>query len=178
MFREVPVLPVVVPVAAAALLILLWRLRRRERLSAPRAAVALVLCVYAAGVVANTVFPIFLNMPARSASWHASLHVVPLANYEVADAVMNILVFAPLGMLLPLLVVRTSWWRVLAMAAGVSLSIEMAQYVTARSLGGGHIADVNDFTFNVLGGLLGFSLLAAVSRVPGATVVIDRFRWR
>lgn len=69
MFRQVPVLPVVIPLAAATLTALLWSLARRGRLSVPRAALALALCVYAAGIVANTVFPIFLDKPASSAAW-------------------------------------------------------------------------------------------------------------
>ena len=178
MFREIPVLPVVVPAAAAVFLILLWHLHRRDRLSAPRAAVALTVCVYAAGVVANTVFPVFLDMPARSAPWDASLSLTPLAGYEVSDAVMNVLVFVPLGMLVPLLLSRPSWWRVLAVAAGFSLVIEVSQLVTAHLLGGGHVADVNDLVFNVLGGLLGHGLLTLLLRVPGAPALVDRFRWR
>lgn len=177
MFREVPVLPVVVPVAAAIFVALLWHLHRRGRLSAPRAAVAFVLCVYAAAVIANTVFPIFLNKSASSAPWYTALVVVPLAGYEVSDAVMNILVLIPVGMLVPLFVARTSWRRVVAVAAAFSLMIEVTQLATAHFLEGGHIADVNDLIFNVVGALLGFGLLSALSRVPGAAVLIDRFRW-
>ena len=171
-------LPVVVPVAAAIFVTLLWHLRRHDRLSAPRAAVALALCVYAAGVVANTVFPIFLDKPARNAPWTASVNVVPIVGYEVADAVMNTVVFVPLGMLVPLLVARSSSWRVLATAAAFSLTIEVSQLVTARFLGGGHVADVNDLIFNVAGAALGFGLLSALSRVPGVAGLLDRFRWR
>lgn len=177
MFHEVPVLPVVVPVAAAILVGLLWDLHRRDRLSAPRALVALTLCVYAAGVVANTVFPIFLDMPAGDAPWTAYLDVLPLAGYEVSDAVTNILVFVPLGMLVSLLAASTSWWRALAAAAALSLAIEVAQLVTARWLGGGHIADVNDFVFNVVGAALGLGLISMVSRAPRAAALINRFRW-
>lgn len=177
MFREVPVLPVVVPVGAAVLAVLLWRLQRRGLLSIPRAGVAVALGVYVAGIVANTVFPIFLDMPARDRPWHSALQVVPLVDYEVADAVTNIVVFAPLGVLLALLVARPSWRRVLCMVAAASLSIEVTQYVTAHLLGGGHIADVDDLAFNVVGGLLGLGLLEAVSRAPGAATLVDRFRW-
>lgn len=176
MFREVPVLPVAIPIGAAVFVALLWRMRRGEQLSTPRASVALALGVYVAGVVANTVFPIFLNMPSDSRSWHSAINVVPLVDYGFADAATNIVVFAPLGVLLPLLMTRPSWRRVLGVVAATSLTIETAQYVTATLLGGGHIADVNDFTFNVLGGLLGFGVLEAVSKVPGAPVFIDRFR--
>ena len=177
MFREVPVLPVVIPLAAAVLGILLWRLHGTGRLTAPRAAVALALAVYAGGVVANTVFPIFLVKPVSSAPWTAHLALVPLRDYEVADAVTNVLVFVPLGMLVPLLTARASWWRVVAAAAAFSLTIEVTQLVTAHLLGGGHIADVDDLVFNVLGGVLGFALLTLLSRVPALDAVVDRFRW-
>lgn len=178
MFRQVPVLPVVVPIAAVTFAVLLWHLQRRERLSIPRAGVALMLCVYAAGVVANTVFPILLDKPSYSQPWNAYLDVVPLVHYEIEDAVMNILVFAPLGVLVPLFLARASWWRVLALATLFSLMIEVTQYATAHLLGGGHIADVNDLVFNVAGAALGFALLAALSRLPGAGAIVDRFRWR
>jgi glycopeptide antibiotics resistance protein len=176
-FHEVPVLPVVVPVAAVVFLGLVWHLRRRGLLTVARAAVALVLCVYAAGVVANTVFPIFRDMPARDAAWNSSLVVVPLVDYELADAVTNILIFVPVGMLVPLLLARASWWRVVAAGAVFSLAIEVTQFVTAHLLGGGHIADVNDLLSNTVGGALGLGLFSALVRVPGAAALVDRFRW-
>jgi glycopeptide antibiotics resistance protein len=177
-FRQIPVLPVVVPVAAATFAVLLWSLRRRERLSVPRAAVALTLCIYAAGVVANTVFPIYLDKPSADQPWSGHLALVPFVDYELADAVMNILVFLPLGMLVPLFLARASWGRVLALGTLLSLMIEVTQYATAHLLGGGHIADVNDLIFNVAGAVLGFALFAVLSRLRGASTVVDRFRWR
>ncbi|WP_273652801.1 VanZ family protein [Cellulomonas fimi] len=177
MFRQVPVLPVVVPLAAAVLAVLLRSLARRGRLSVPRAAVAVVLCVYAAGVVANTVFPIYLDKPVSSAPWTGSVVVVPWTPYEVADAVMNVLLLVPLGLLVPLLVVRVSWWRAVGVAAVVSLAIEVTQAVTAHLLGGGHVADVHDLVFNVVGGALGSAAFVALSRVPAAPPVVSRFRW-
>jgi glycopeptide antibiotics resistance protein len=176
-FDEVPVLPVVIPFATAIFAAMVWHLHRSDRLSAARAVVAAVLCVYAAGVVANTVFPIFLDMPASAEPWTTYLELVPFAGYEVSDAVTNILVFAPLGVLLSLLMPRAPWWRVLAVAGALSLSIELAQLVTAHLLGGGHIADVNDLIFNVAGAALGLGLISMVSRVPAAAVLLDRFRW-
>lgn len=176
-FREVPVLPVVIPVGAVVFLALVWHLHRRGLLTAARAAVAVALCVYAAGVVANTVFPIFLDMPAGDMEWNAPLVVVPTAGYELVDAVPNILIFLPVGMLVPMLVARASWWRVVAVGAGFSLAIEVAQFVTAHLLGGGHIADVNDLLSNTVGGAFGYGLFSALVRVPGAAVFVNRFRW-
>lgn len=177
MFGEVPVLPVIVPLAAVVLVALLWVLHRREQLTAPRAAVALVLCVYAAGVVANTVFPIYLDMPGGDRPWHASLSTVPLVDYELADALMNIVVFLPVGVLVPLLAAGASWRRVLVVGAAFSLAIEVSQYVAAHLFHGGHVADVNDLLFNVVGALLGFGLLTALSRVPRVDLLVRRFSW-
>jgi glycopeptide antibiotics resistance protein len=176
-FTEVPVLPVVVPLAAVVLAGLLWHLHRAGRLSVPRAAVALALCGYAAGVVANTVFPIFLDLPRSTAPWWWSIDLRPLGDYEVVDAVQNMVVFGPLGVLVPLLIARVSWWRVLAVAAASSLAIEVAQFAGSYFLDGGHVADVNDLIFNVAGAAVGFALFSVASRVPGAGPVIDRFRW-
>jgi glycopeptide antibiotics resistance protein len=176
-FHEVPVLPVVIPVAAAVFAALVWHLHRKGLLTAARAAVAFVLCVYAAGVIANTVFPIFLDMPAMDAQWNYFFVAVPMVDYEFRDAVTNILIFVPVGMLVPLLVARASWWRVVVIGAIFSLAIEVTQFVTAYLLGGGHIADVNDLLSNTVGGALGFGLFSAVLRVPGAAAIVDRFRW-
>jgi len=177
MFRQVPVLPVVVPLAAVLLGVLLAVLHRRDRLTVPRAAVAVALCVYAAGVVANTVFPVFLDKPARHAPWAAALHLVPVAGYEVADALMNILVFVPVGILVPLVLVRASAVRVVAVGAAFSLLIEVTQLVTANLLGGGHVADINDLLSNVAGAALGLGLLRLATRVPALDRFADRFRW-
>lgn len=177
MFHQVPVLPVVVPLAAAVLAGLMWSLIRSGRFSVPRAAVALALCVYVAGIVANTVFPVFLNKPVSSAPWGSHLAVVPFVDYEVADAVMNVLVFVPVGVLVPLLAPRASWRRAVAAAAVLSLTIEVTQLVTAHLLGGGHIADVNDLIFNITGGAVGFAVFSALVKIPSVSAVVDQFRW-
>lgn len=170
-------LPVVIPLAVMAMALFGWHLHRRDLLSLPRATVALALSVYVAGILANTLFPIYLDKPSRSAPWHAYINLTPLVGYEVADAVTNICVFIPLGILLTLALPGWTESRVLRAAALFSLGIEISQYATAHLLGGGHIADVNDFAFNVVGAALGCSLLAALTQVPYSEPLIDRFRW-
>ena len=178
MFRQVPVLPVVVPLGAVVLALLLWALRRSGRWSAPRVAVAVALSVYAAGVVANTVFPVFLDRVRADVPWSEYLVLSPTAEYEAADAVVNVLVFVPLGVLVALVLARPSWLRAMAVVTAASLAIEVTQYVTAHLLGGGHIADVHDLMFNVVGGALGLGLLQLLARVPGLAGFVDRFRWQ
>jgi glycopeptide antibiotics resistance protein len=176
-FGEVPVLPVVIPLGFVVLALLLWRLQAKRLFSFPRAAVALALSVYAAGIVANTVFPIFLNAPDDGEPWTPLVALVPFVDYEITDALMNVAVFVPLGVLIPLVLSRPSWWRVLAIAIATSLGIELTQLAAQAFFAGGHIADVNDLLSNAAGGALGYGLFLIVSRVPWFSRVVDRFRW-
>jgi glycopeptide antibiotics resistance protein len=176
-FGELPVLPFVVPLAVVVFAVLLWRLHIRRALSLPRAAVAAAIGVYIAGIVGNTIFPIFLTPVPSTEPWTPSLALIPFYDYEIEDAIQNMVVFVPIGILAPLLLTRTSWWRVLSLAAGVSFAVEGLQVAAQRLFGGGHIADINDFLFNVAGGMLGYGLFVIVAHIPRAAKFIDQFRW-
>jgi glycopeptide antibiotics resistance protein len=74
----------------------------------------------------------------------------------LAELVGNVLLFAPFGFLLPLLVpAMRRWGRVLAAGAAVSLAIELYQLAWP----GVRKASVNDVWTNALGALLGFATL-------------------
>jgi glycopeptide antibiotics resistance protein len=75
---------------------------------------------------------------------------------ELADLFGNVLLFAPLGFLLPLLVPAIRrWWQVLAVGAGISLLIELYQLIWPLV----RKANVDDLLMNALGALLGFAAL-------------------
>jgi glycopeptide antibiotics resistance protein len=74
----------------------------------------------------------------------------------LAELFGNVLLFAPLGFLLPLLVpAMRRWWQVLAVGAGVSLLIELYQLAWP----GVRKARVTDVLLNALGAVLGFAAL-------------------
>jgi len=174
---EVPVLPVVIPLGLAIFGLLLWRLHAERRFSFARVAVAAALSVYAAGITANTIFPIFLNTSESGEPWTPWLALIPFADYEFHDAMLNIAVFLPLGILIPLVLTRPSWWKVLSVVAGTSLTIELLQLAVQGLFAGGHIADINDFISNVVGGALGYGVFVLLTFTPWSAPVIDRFRW-
>jgi glycopeptide antibiotics resistance protein len=176
-FDAVPVLPVVIPLGLALFVVLLWRLRAKGLFSAPRSAVAAALAVYAAGITANTVFPIYLNNADGGEPWTPWLALIPFHDYEVGDAAMNVAVFLPLGLLVPLVLTRPSWWKILATVMLTSLGIEITQLVAQGVFAGGHIADINDFIFNTVGGALGYGLFKLLTLIPGLNPLIVRFRW-
>jgi glycopeptide antibiotics resistance protein len=73
----------------------------------------------------------------------------------------NILLFLPLGFLLPLLYRRISWKSVLGIAAALSLGIETLQ-LTLRA----GIFDVDDLLLNALGALLGYLAFLLLTNQP------------
>jgi glycopeptide antibiotics resistance protein len=176
-FGEVPALPIALVVGVIAFLVQLLLLLRGKRFTWPRAILAAALAVYAAGIFANTVLPIYLNQPLQLQPWTPKLALIPFYDYEVMDAITNVIVFAPLGILIPLLMRRPSWVKVVLTAAALSLTIELLQIVTDGLFGGGHVADVNDFLWNTVGGAVGYAIFLVASRTPGLSRLVEFFRW-
>lgn len=177
-FVEVPMLPIVIPFGVVIFLVLIWVLRSRGRVTLPRASVAAVLAVYAGGVLANTVFPIFLRVGTGfyDGPRPLALYLVPFADYGIEDALINVAVFVPLGGLVPLLIARPSWWKVLAIVAGASLAIELMQMAVSRLALGGHLADMNDWLTNILGGIIGYGLFVILTQSKTIADFVERFR--
>jgi glycopeptide antibiotics resistance protein len=76
--------------------------------------------------------------------------------WTLTDLFGNVLLFVPLGFLLPLLVPAVRrWWQALAVGAGVSLLIELYQL----ALPAVREPSVTDLLMNALGAVLGFAAL-------------------
>ena len=164
--HEISALPVVVPLAAAAFGAMLWQLHRRGAMSVPRILVAVAVCVYGAGVVANTLFPIHVGGLDYHESWRVFLNLTPLANTEPFDMLTNVAVFVPLGFLVPLIARASSAWRVLLCGFLVSFTMETLQFINAVTGHGGHIADINDLLANTLGAPIGYAMFRAALLLP------------
>lgn len=68
----------------------------------------------------------------------------------------NVMLYLPLGLLLPFVWNRVSWWRVTGLGLALSLVTELVQPVVGRSF------DVDDLIANTLGTLVGYGLFAVV----------------
>ena len=78
---------------------------------------------------------------------------------KVINLAGNVLIFAPLGVLPPLLWKR--WrhlWTTVPLSAGASCLIEFLQLFLGRSV------DVDDVILNTLGGLLGYLLFCFIPK--------------
>jgi len=110
-------------------------------------------------------------LPTRWPPWAGSSglnepKLVPFDNFMVelkwaplwtlTDLFGNVLLFAPFGFLLPLLVPAVRrWWQALAVGVGVSLLIELYQLAWPAM----REASVTDVLMNALGTALGFAAL-------------------
>lgn len=85
-----------------------------------------------------------------------------------SQLVLNILMFVPFGLLLPMVFPRLrACWKTLLAALGITVLIEVLQYFTGRS------ADIDDVIMNVLGAVVGYGLFALLNKV-----LQSRSRWR
>lgn len=170
---EVQALPVVVPLALLAFTLLLWSLHRRRAWSVPRVLVAAITCIYGAGIIANTVFPISLGSSDYETPWRAFLNLTPLTNTDASDIALNIALFVPVGVLLPLITRAGASARVIGYGFLISLTMEAIQLVNAIMGHGGHVADINDLLANTAGVVVGYGIFRGALRMPPTRRLVD-----
>jgi hypothetical protein len=176
--HEITALPVVIPLASVVFAFLLWRLHRRHAMTWPRVVLSATLCVYGAGVIGNTLLPIFIGGASHDdLQWWEHGNFVPLVGTELDDMLQNVLVFIPLGVLLPLIVRIRSARHVLLLGFLTSLTMELLQYVNTLVADGGHIADINDLLANTLGTPIGYALHRLAIRLPVLERLASAFSW-
>ncbi len=107
-----------------------------------------------------------LALRPSSATGVQSLNLVPFSSIMrglrvggplfAINIVGNIVVFMPLGVLLPNIHPRfRSWASTMIIALGVSTLIEVLQFISAQ-----RVTDVDDLLLNALGALLGYGCYA------------------
>lgn len=91
-------------------------------------------------------------------------------SYIVNEVIGNIVLFVPVGFLLPLLWKRfEKIWAVLLCCLSISLSIEIIQLsISLRA------TDVDDLIMNALGGIAGYFVYALIRRITKAKT--DKFK--
>lgn len=78
----------------------------------------------------------------------------------ITQAIMNVSAFIPLGFLLGCAFGRIKWWKVLLIGGGLSMIIEILQYVLQRGF-----AEFDDVFHNVVGCMIGYGVYSLVNLV-------------
>ena len=152
---------------------LYWLRRRGRRPSLSRELLLLTCVVYLAGLATATLLPNRssrllaagrggIELRPRVASLTCSSASLPEGStaraFCIHNARGNVMLFFPLGVLLPLVRRDLRFRRALLIALALSASIELLQYVSS-AWGSYRAADVNDVILNVVGTSLGLALV-------------------
>ncbi|OAH11762.1 VanZ family protein [Streptomyces jeddahensis] len=139
----------------------------RVRLSQPgwtgrQAVLRITASVYAAAVLSITVFPLTVTWGkyANQAPWYSQINFIPLITLDTT-AIPNVIMFFPLGVLLPLISQVNRVRRATAVSALVSLCIEVTQLLCYVIFNNGRSCDINDVLANTLGGMIGYAVVRA-----------------
>ncbi|MFA4966508.1 MAG: VanZ family protein [Thermoleophilia bacterium] len=171
--------PSIYPIALGFAAFAGWRGVAR-RLPAGQIAARVLLAVYLGWLIGATLFPLPLQGIAGGEGLAGVLNhpnFVPFATIGETLALPglwprvrllggNVLVFAPVGLLLPTIWPRLARLRRIALAGLlVSLSLELGQLAVSLLLGTWYrMSDIDDVLLNVGGVLLGYELLLALRR--------------
>lgn len=127
-----------------------------KRISAWKKILLFLFDLYLAAVFSATGVPTAMNI-----HLDFSLNLIPLAGLlgDIEEPALNVVLFLPLGILLPVLWKRFRGMKpVLAAGFFLSLGIELLQILTFR------LTDVNDLLMNTLGTLLGFLAVEGIGK--------------
>ena len=76
---------------------------------------------------------------------------------SLAESLLNLILFVPVGILLCAVFRNMVWWKVLLVGACLSMGIEVLQFILEKGL-----CDFNDLLSNTLGCMLGYSIFRLI----------------
>ena len=136
-------------VVAAMVMYFVWQ-RRNSESDTKKLAVFFMLFLYGTVLAVQTFFS---RTPGTRRSVELGLLETWGTTWQAhAYVIENVILFLPLGILLPLADRRLAQWkRIFLISAGCSVMIEVLQYITARGY-----SQLDDVVTNTLGGCLGY----------------------
>ena len=168
-----------------AVMAVLWA--RGRRYSGPQYAALTAFVVYLLVVAGFVLVPIYINSQPITDNIKQALfglsqgfitvNFIPLVNADARQFGMNIALFIPMGLLLPVLHGRLTRLRSVAWAGFlISCGIETLQFAITMVLATGRSTDIDDVIANTLGAVIGYGVYKLVSRIGFLKTVIDSAR--
>ena len=78
----------------------------------------------------------------------------------LAENIMNVVVFIPVGLLLSIAFKQMTWWKVLLIGCGISVTIETLQFFLMRGF-----SEVDDVMHNTVGCIMGYIIYSILVRI-------------
>jgi len=157
-------LPVIIIIGIEFLLIALYYYFYRKRQSDHKKQISIKKLILGAVFIGYIVFVMELTIIGRGTSHYMEMNLHPFSGYvdawkkyslrDLQNCLFNILMFVPLGVLLPLLIAKLKEFKwLLLVVVGATASIE-----TYQTLSGAGIFELDDLINNSLGGIIGYQL--------------------
>ena len=73
---------------------------------------------------------------------------------------MNVVVFIPVGLLICIAFKQMTWWKVLLIGCGISVTIETLQFFLMRGF-----SEVDDVMHNTVGCIMGYIIYSILVRI-------------
>lgn len=117
-------------------------------------------------VIGYVILLLFLTVFSRSFQSSHNYNLFPFWSYKaiwggqeelLAENIMNVIVFIPVGFLLGCSFNRVKIWIILLCGCYISISIELSQFILKRGF-----TEVDDVMHNTLGCLIGFAIYSLI----------------
>lgn len=161
LYKDIPVAVYEVLLAVLCLGVIVffvcYGLKRGLRWIAGLLLLGFIFLIYCSTVICRT------TMAERSFDFHPfwSYKAIEAGRVELlAENIMNVVVFVPVGLLLSCVLRRLKWWIVLIIGIGISVSIEALQYFFHKGF-----SEVDDVFHNTLGCAIGIMSVAIIKGI-------------
>ena len=139
----------------AVLLLILLRSKNGLKWSSGLLLMGYLLLLISLSVLARNVYP--ERVYSLTPFW--SYPVILSGDRRIlTQAIMNVVVFIPIGLLLGCVFGDIKWWKVLLMCGAFSIFIEASQFVLKRGF-----AEFDDVFHNVVGCMIGYGLFVGIA---------------
>lgn len=139
----------------------------------------IVFAVYILAVMHLVFFPIDVNIGiyANQTPWYNTIQFIPILTLDIPSFALNILLFLPLGIILPLVKPSADSVREAARIGLIfSFSIEVLQLIIRVTLGNGRTTDINDLIANTAGSIIGYLIFHRLTKVTMGQDLIHPWR--
>ncbi|QOS82179.1 VanZ family protein [Paenibacillus sp. JNUCC31] len=135
--------------------------------------------IYILAVMHLVFFPIDVNLGiyANQTPWYKTIQFIPILTLDIPSFALNILLFLPLGFMLPLVKSSLDSVREAARIGLIfSFSIEVLQLIIRVTLGNGRSTDINDLIANTAGSIIGYLIFHRLTKVTMGQDLIHPWR--
>ncbi|MFB9328158.1 VanZ family protein [Paenibacillus aurantiacus] len=170
---------VLLPLAIVMFAVIMTRTFVAKRYSIRQSALLTAFAAYAIGTLHFVFFPVEVNIGeyANLTPWYSTIQWIPLLTMDAKTFLLNMVLFVPFGLALPLLRGSNGSIGQVAYAAfWVSLVFELSQLAIRVAVGSGRMTDINDLIANSLGGALGYVIYRRLVAVKPFDRLLRGFR--